>query len=54
MNRPAREFLRSTIEKLDETLAALPQDEQHDLLDELAGAIEERLDTLIDSAGDEA
>ena len=52
MNRPAREFLQSMVRKLDEMLAALPQDEQHDLLDGLAGEIEERLNTLIESDGE--
>ena len=51
MNRSTREVLRSIIEKLDATLATLPQDEQHDLLDGLAGEIEERLTSVIESDG---
>jgi hypothetical protein len=48
MNKPAKEFLKATTTKLDEILAALTPEEQHDLLDALAGEVEERLDQLID------
>ena len=48
MNKAAKEFLKSTTTKLDEILASLTPEEQHDLLDALAGEIEERLDQLID------
>ena len=48
MTKAAKEFLKSTTTKLDEILAALTQEEQHDLLDALAGEVEERLDQLID------
>ena len=48
MNRQQREFMQSTLEKLDELLASLNQEERHDLLDRLAGEIEERLDQVID------
>ncbi len=48
MNKAAKEFLKSTTTKMDEILAALTPEEQHDLLDALAGEVEERLDQLID------
>ncbi len=48
MTKAAKEFLKSTTSKLDEILAALTSEEQHDLLDALAGEVEERLDELID------
>ncbi len=41
MNKAAKEFLKSTTTKMDEILAALTQEEQHDLLDALAGEITE-------------
>ena len=47
----AKDFLRSTTTKLDEVLASLTQEEQHDLLDALAGEIEERLDQVMDQDG---
>ncbi|WP_395718794.1 hypothetical protein [Prosthecobacter sp.] len=47
MNRNAREFIRSTTTLLDSLLALLSEDEQHDLLDILAGEVEERLDRLV-------
>lgn len=47
MKHNARDFIRSTTNRLDEMLALLTQEEQHDLLDALAGEIEERLDTLV-------
>jgi hypothetical protein len=49
MQRNAREFIRSTTTLLDHILATLTQEEQHDLLDALAGEVEERLDALVDS-----
>ena len=48
MTKQAKDFLKSTTTKLDEILAALTPEEQHDLLDALAGEVEERLDQLID------
>ncbi len=47
MTKAAKEFLKSTTTKLDEILAALTPEEQHDLLDALAGEVEERLDQLV-------
>jgi len=47
MNRTTRDFIQTTMTRLDELLAQLPQDQQHDLLDALAGEIEEQLDTLV-------
>ncbi|MBK8037762.1 MAG: hypothetical protein IPK22_11590 [Verrucomicrobiaceae bacterium] len=41
MTKAAKEFLKSTMTKMDEILAALTQEEQHDLLDALAGEITE-------------
>jgi hypothetical protein len=49
MKRNAREFIHSTTTLLDHILATLTQDEQHDLLDALAGELEERLNALVDS-----
>jgi hypothetical protein len=49
MNKAATEFLKATTTKLDEILASLTPEEQHDLLDALAGEVEERLDQLIDT-----
>ena len=51
MTKSAKEFLKSTISTLDETLASLTQEEQHDLLDALAGEVEERLDQLMEGEG---
>jgi hypothetical protein len=48
MNRNAREFIRSTTTLLDHLLTTLTQEEQHELLDALAGEIEERLDALVE------
>ena len=48
MTKSAKEFLKSTTTKLDEILAALTPEEQHDLLDTLAGEIERRLEELIE------
>lgn len=48
MTKTAKEFLKSTTTKLDEILAALTQEEQHDLLDALAGEVEERLDQVME------
>lgn len=42
MNKAAKEFLKSTTAKMDEMLASLTPEQQHDLLDALAGEIEER------------
>jgi hypothetical protein len=42
MTKSAKEFLKSTTTKLDEIMAALTPEEQHDLLDALAGEVEER------------
>jgi hypothetical protein len=47
MNRTTRDFVQTTTTRLDELLAQLLQDEQHDLLDALAEKIEERLDRLV-------
>jgi hypothetical protein len=49
MTKAAKGFLKSTTTKMDEILAALTPEEQHDLLDALAGEVEERLDQLIDT-----
>lgn len=48
MKRPLREFIHSTTTLLDHLLSSLTQEEQHDLLDALAGEIEERLDVLVE------
>jgi len=50
MKRSTREFLQSTTTLLDRVLASLTPEEQHDLLDALAGEMEERLDTLVEKA----
>jgi hypothetical protein len=50
MKQSAREFIRSTTTLLDHVLPTLTQEEQHELLDALAGEIEERLDTLVEMA----
>jgi hypothetical protein len=42
MTKPAKDFLKSTTTKMDEILASLTPEEQHDLLDALAGEVEER------------
>ena len=44
----SKEFVQSTTTKLDLILASLLPDEQHDLLDALAGEIERRLEELIE------
>lgn len=49
MKRNAREFLQSTTTLLDHVLASLTQEQQHELLDALAGEVEERLDALVDA-----
>ena len=49
MKRNAREFIHSTTTILDHILATLTQEEQHDVLDALAGEIEERMDAIVDS-----
>jgi len=51
MKQNAREFIRSTTTLLDHVLAKLTQEEQHELLDALAGEIEERLDSVVEAAG---
>lgn len=51
MTKAAKDFLKSTTTKLDEVLATLTQQEQHDLLDALAGEIEERLDQVMEEEG---
>lgn len=51
MTKAAKDFLKSTTTNLDAVLAALTQEEQHDLLDALAGEIEERLDQLAEEDG---
>ncbi len=48
MTKAAKEFLKSTTTKMDEILASLTPEEQHDLLDALAGEVEERLDQLME------
>jgi hypothetical protein len=50
MERSARDFIRSTTSLLDHVLATLTPEEQHDLLDALAGEAEERLDALVETA----
>jgi len=50
MKRNAREFIRSNTTLPDHVLATLTPEEQHDLLDALAGEVEERLDALVETA----
>ena len=50
MKRNAREFILSTTTLLDHVLTRLTQEEQHELLDALAGEVQERLDTVVDAA----
>lgn len=50
MKRNAREFIRSTITLLDHILTTLTPEEQHDLLEALAGEVEERLDALVETS----
>ena len=50
MKRNAREFILSTTTLLDHVLTRLTQEEQHELLDALAGKIEERLVTVVETA----
>lgn len=50
MKRNAREFIHATTTLLDHILATLTQEEQHELLDALAGEMEERLDALVETA----
>ena len=47
MTKAAKAFLKST----DAVLASLTPEEQHDLLDALAGEVEERLDQLAEEDG---
>jgi hypothetical protein len=49
MKQSAREFIRSTTTLLDHLLSTLTQEERHELLDALAGEVEGRLDTLVES-----
>jgi hypothetical protein len=49
LKRNAREFIRSTTTLLDHVLPTLTQEEQHELLDAVAGEIEERLDALMEA-----
>jgi hypothetical protein len=49
MKPNSSEFIRSTTMLLDHILAKLTQEEQHDLLDALAGEVEERLDALVET-----
>ena len=48
MKQNAHEFIRSTTNLLDHILATLTQEEQHDLLDTLAGEIEIRMDAVVE------
>ena len=48
MHPKGKVFLKSTTDGLDEVLAVLTPEDQHDLLDALAGEIESRLEKLID------
>jgi hypothetical protein len=49
MKRESREFIRSTTTLLDHLLGTLTQEEQHELLDAIAGEIEERMDALVEA-----
>ena len=49
MKRNTREFIRSTTTLLDHVLPTLTQEEHHELLDALAGEIEERLDAVVEA-----
>lgn len=51
MNQSGREFIQSTMKRLDELLGTLVPTDQHDLLDELASEIEERMESVIESDG---
>lgn len=50
MKRESRDFIRSTTTLLDHILGTLTQEQQHELLDALAGEIEGRLDALVETA----
>jgi hypothetical protein len=50
MKQSAREFIRSTTTLLDHVLPTLTQEEQHELLDALAGEIQERLHAVVQTA----
>jgi hypothetical protein len=50
MKRNAREFILTTTTHRDHVLTRLTQEEQHELLDALAGKIEERLVTVVETA----
>jgi hypothetical protein len=51
MKKESREFICATSCLLDYLLDTLTHEEQHELLDVLAAIVEERLDTLVKSAG---
>ena len=48
MHPEGKVFLNSTTDGLDEVLAILTPEDQHDLLDALVGEIETRLEKLIE------
>lgn len=48
MHPEGKAFLKSTTDRLDEVLAVMSPEDQHDLLDDLAGEIETRLEELIE------
>ena len=50
MKRESRQFARNFNEQLDLLLSRLPQEDQHELLDDLAGELEARMDALLEGA----
>ncbi len=48
MKQESRDFIRSFTTQLDQLLLRLTQEERHDVLDALAGEVEERLDGLVE------
>ena len=50
MKRESRQFARNFNEQLDLLLSRLPQEDQHELLDHLAGELEARMDALLEGA----
>ena len=48
MHQEGKVFLKTTTDGLDEVLAVLSPEDQHDLLDALVGEIETRLEKLIE------
>lgn len=50
MKRNTRELLRSNTTLLDHVLASLTQEEQPELIDVLAGEVEERLDRVVETS----